>query len=96
MLAANHWTEHGDHSEGDREKTEGVEGVCKPNIRTTISSNQTSPELPGIKSPTKEYTWCNTWIQLHAWQRMSLIGINGRGGLSCEGLMPHCRGMPGW
>jgi hypothetical protein len=40
--------------------TEGVEGVRNPIGRTTISTNQT-PELPGTKPSTKEYTW----LQLH-------------------------------
>jgi hypothetical protein len=37
-----------------------LEGVCNPIGRTTVSTNQTPPpppELPGTKSPTKEYTW---------------------------------------
>jgi hypothetical protein len=46
---------------GVREKTEGVEKVCNPIGRTTISTNQTPPELPGTKPSTKEYTW----LQLH-------------------------------
>jgi hypothetical protein len=37
----------------------GVEGLCNPIGRTTISTNQTPPppELPGTKPSTKEYTW---------------------------------------
>ena len=44
-----------------------LNGVCNPIGRTTISTNQTSPtpELPGTKPPTKEYTWRNPWLQLH-------------------------------
>jgi hypothetical protein len=64
MLAANNWTEHGVPNRGIKERTEGVSGVCKPIGRTTISTNQTappSPELPGTKASTKEYTW----LQLH-------------------------------
>jgi hypothetical protein len=53
MLAANNWTEHRDPSGGIRGKTEGAEGVCNPIGRTTISTNQTSPELPESKPPTK-------------------------------------------
>jgi len=55
MLAASHWIEQGDPKGGVREKTEGAEGVCKPIGRTTISTNQTPPELPG--TTTNEYTW---------------------------------------
>jgi hypothetical protein len=55
-----------------------------------------SPELPGTKPPTKEYTWWDSWLQLHMWQRMSYLVINGRRGpWSSEGSMPHYRGMAG-
>jgi hypothetical protein len=37
------------------------------------------PELPGTKPPTKEYTWKDSWLQLHMWQRVVLSGINGNG-----------------
>jgi len=30
MLAAKHWTEHGDPNGGVRERTEGAEGNCNP------------------------------------------------------------------
>jgi hypothetical protein len=36
--------------------TEGEEGVCNPIGKTTISSNQMVPELPGAKPLAKEYT----------------------------------------
>jgi hypothetical protein len=39
-----------------RAKTVGAEGICNLIGRTTISTNQTPPELPGTKPPTKEYT----------------------------------------
>jgi hypothetical protein len=45
MLTANHWTEHRNPNGGVREMTEGVEGVCNPIGRTTISTNQT-PRTP--------------------------------------------------
>jgi hypothetical protein len=65
MLAANHWTECGFPNGGVRERTEGVEGVHNPIIKT-ISTNQLPPphterELSGTKPSTKEYTW----LQLH-------------------------------
>jgi len=49
MLTSNHCTEQGDLNEGIRERTEGIEGICNPTGRTTISSNQTPPELSGTK-----------------------------------------------
>jgi hypothetical protein len=60
MLAAN-WPEHRIPNGEIRERTEGVEGVCIPIARTTISTKQTllDPELPRTKSPTKKYTWSN-------------------------------------
>jgi hypothetical protein len=45
MLTANYWIEHGVPNRGVREGTEGVEGVCNPIGRTTISTNQT-PRAP--------------------------------------------------
>jgi hypothetical protein len=36
---ANHFTEHRIPKNGVRERTEGVEGVCNPIGRTTISTN---------------------------------------------------------
>jgi len=56
-VAANYWPEQGAPNGRVREKTEGAEGVCNTIRRTTISSNQTPPLLPGTKPPTNEYTW---------------------------------------
>jgi hypothetical protein len=56
MLAANYWNEHGVPNGDVRERTEGAEGVCNLIGRRTVSTNQTPPELPRNKSPTKEYT----------------------------------------
>jgi hypothetical protein len=56
-LAANHRTEHRVPNGGVRERTLGAEGICNPIGSTTISTNQTSPEQPGTKPPTKKYTW---------------------------------------
>jgi hypothetical protein len=47
MLAANHLTELRVFNAGVRESTEGVEEVCNSIGRTTISTNQTPPELQG-------------------------------------------------
>jgi hypothetical protein len=63
---------------GARERNEGIEGVCNPIGRTTISTNQTltpTSELPGTKPSTKEYS---TQLQLGMSQRMALSGISER------------------
>jgi hypothetical protein len=63
MFTAKHWTECGVPNRGVREGTVGVERVCNPIGRTTISINQTpSPELPGTKPSTKEYTWLQLYM----------------------------------
>ena len=48
MHAANHRTWCRDPNEEVR-----AEGVCNPMGRSTISTNQTPPRLPGTKSPTR-------------------------------------------
>ena len=48
MLAANHRTECGVPNRGVRERTKGVEGVCNPIGRTTISINQTPQSSQGL------------------------------------------------
>jgi hypothetical protein len=65
MLVANDWTEHRVLNGGVRERTEGAERVYSPIGRTTMLTIQTSPEFPGTKPPTKEYTWRDPWLQLH-------------------------------
>jgi hypothetical protein len=64
MLTGNHQTEHGDPNGGVRGRTEGAEGDCNPIGRTTISTHQTPPELPGLKSPTKDYACKDPRLQL--------------------------------
>jgi hypothetical protein len=39
--------------------------VWNPTAGTTIWANQYPPEFPGTKPPTKEYTWWDSWLQLH-------------------------------
>jgi hypothetical protein len=56
MLADHHWNEYGVLNRRVIEMTEGAQGVCNPIGRTTISTNQITPELPGTKPPTKDYT----------------------------------------
>ena len=65
ILTAYHWTEHRVSNEGARERTQGAEGVSTPIGGTTIWTNQYPPELPRTKSPTKEYKWWDSWLQLH-------------------------------
>jgi hypothetical protein len=60
---------------GVRERTEGVEGVCIPIGRTTISTNLTLPqpaELSVTKPSTNEYTWSEPWLQQGMYQRLAL------------------------
>jgi hypothetical protein len=42
-------------SGGVRERNLGAEGVCSPN--NYQPTRLPHPELPGTKTPTKEYTW---------------------------------------
>jgi hypothetical protein len=58
--AANDWTDHRDPSEEDRE------GLKEPHRR---KNNINQPDLlktpPGANPPTKEYTWRESWFQVH-------------------------------
>jgi hypothetical protein len=63
MHRAKYPTEHGDPNREVRARTEGAESGCK-HIRTTVSTNQIPPEFTGTNSPTKEYKWEGTWLQL--------------------------------
>ena len=75
MLTANHWTERGVPNRGVRERTEGVEGVCNPIGRTTISTNQFPKSSQGLNHQQR-----SARLQLHMLQRMALSCINGRRG----------------
>jgi hypothetical protein len=55
VFSANLWTEYRDPNGGVREKTEGAETICNPIERTTISTNWTTPDIPGTNPQTKEY-----------------------------------------
>jgi hypothetical protein len=63
ILTANHWTEHWVPNGGVRERTEEPEG--QPLRKDNNINKPNTPELPGTKPPTKEYTWRDPWIQLH-------------------------------
>jgi hypothetical protein len=96
MHTAKHHTEQEDSNREVRKRTEGAEGVSNPIGRTTLSTKQTSPKLPGPKSLTKEYTWRAPWLQLYMKQKIALSDITGRGvPWSCGGLMTKGRGMLG-
>jgi len=91
-LAANYQIEHRDPNEGAKERREGIEGVCNPIVRTTVSTNQTlspAPEVPRTKPPTR----------IHIERPMAPAAYVAEdvreGPWSCEGLMPQCRGMLG-
>ena len=53
MLSTKHWTEHGVHSGGVRERTEGDEMVCSPVGGTTISTKQISQSSQGLNHQPK-------------------------------------------
>jgi hypothetical protein len=77
MLEANNWTEREVPKGGIRERTEGVEGVCNPIERATVSTNQTPhhhPEHPGTKPPAKEYTWRDPCISGRGWPCWTSMG----------------------
>jgi hypothetical protein len=61
MLTDNLWTEHrlpsGVPSGGVRKKTEGAERGLQPHRKNNNINQPDTPELPGTKPPTKEYTW---------------------------------------
>jgi hypothetical protein len=68
-----------------------LKGFAAPYVKQQYKPTNT-PRAPRSKSPTREYTW----LQLHMYQRMPLLVINGRRDpWSCEGSMPQYRGMPG-
>ena len=62
ILAANHWTEQGDHNEGVKGRPEEAEGLCNCVGGTTISR---PTKLSRVKSQNKEYTWKYKWLQLY-------------------------------
>jgi hypothetical protein len=68
--AANHWTEHRVPNGAVREKTQGTEGVCNPTGRTTVSTNQTSPELNHQPKSTHGGTHGSSHICSRGWSSM--------------------------
>jgi hypothetical protein len=64
MLTVNHWTEHGVLNGGVGERTEGAKEVCNPRKNNNIK--QPDPQyFQGLNHQTKEYTWRDSWLQLH-------------------------------
>jgi hypothetical protein len=78
MVSENHWTEIGVPNGGVGKGTEGVEGFCRPMEEAKVSTRQIPPELLGTGPPTKEYTWRDSSLWPHMWQRMALLDISGR------------------
>ena len=76
ILAANHWTEKGNHNEGVKGRPEESEGLCNCVGGTTISR---PTKLSRVKSSNKEYKWKYKWLQLYIYQRIAFCGINRKG-----------------
>jgi hypothetical protein len=78
MLAANQWTGRGVPNRGIREGTEGVEGVCNPIGRTTISTNytpQNSQRLSHQQRSTRGYSLiCSRGWRCHASMEGEVLG----------------------
>jgi hypothetical protein len=87
MLAANHWTEHIIPNRRVREGTEGVEGVCNPIGRTTISTNQTPQNSQGL-SHQQRGTHGSSCI-CHTSMEEEVLGP-----MKAQ-YMPQCRGIEG-
>jgi len=84
MLAANHWTEHGDPNWGVRERTEGAEGVFNPIRRTTISTNQPDPQsTQGLNHQPK-----NTHVGTNGSSHICSIGWHCLASIGGEALCP--------
>jgi hypothetical protein len=95
MVSENHWTEIGVPNGGVGKGTEGVEGFCRPMEEAKVSTRQIPPELLGTGPPTKEYTWRDSSLWPHMWQRMALLDISGRSIPWAWGYwIPQSRRMP--
>jgi hypothetical protein len=66
------------------------EGLCNPIGRKTISTNQTNPELPGTKPPTRVHMEGHMPLALFVAED-GLVGYQWE-----ERSMSQCRVMPGW
>jgi len=92
ILTANQWTEQGDPTGRVRERTEGAEGVCNPKGRTTISTNQTPPVLPGINyKPKSTHRWTHgsTHTCSRGWHCSASIGGKALGPVKAHFLNVH-------
>ena len=76
MLAVNHWTDHGILNKDVRERTEGVEGVCKPIGRTINQPDtQNSQELTinkGVHMAPAAFV-AEDGLVMHQWEERSLF-----------------------
>ena len=93
MFAANHWTECGVPNREVRERTEGVEGICNLIGRTTISTNQTPPELPGT-SHQQRSTHSSSCICSRGWPCHASVEGEVLGPVKAQHV-PQCRGIGG-
>jgi hypothetical protein len=67
--------------------------VLQLHRKNNIINQPYSPELPETKLPTKDYTWRDSWLQVHMQQKIDFFGINGRRGpWFCGDSMPQWRG----
>jgi hypothetical protein len=78
MLSVNHFAEHRVPNRGVREGTGGVEEVCNPIGKTTISTNQNpqnSQELSYQHKSTHGYSCiCSReCVVMHQWKERSLV-----------------------
>jgi hypothetical protein len=84
MLAANHWADHGDPSEGVRESTEGAEGVCNPIERTAISTNHRSQGLNHQPRSTHGRTHGSNLICGRGWPCQTSMGGDALGPVKAQ------------
>jgi hypothetical protein len=96
MLAANHWTEGGVPNGGVRERTEGAERVCNPIGRTTISANQSPQSSQELNHQPKVHMEEPMAPAAYVAEDGLIWHQIRRGPWPCKGLIPQCRGMPGW
>ena len=73
MPSANHWAESWDPNRGVRKMTEGIEGVCNPIGRTTVSTNQTPQSSQGLSHQPRS-TYGSSCICSRGWPCQASIG----------------------
>jgi hypothetical protein len=72
-----------------------LRGVCSPKL-LAVSTGQT-PRIPGDWTTNQRVHMYGPMALARMWQRMAMLGINGRSGpWSCGDWTPHCKGIPQW